>query len=411
MDKTEIILKKILKEIKPSEEEEKFIKNVSYEFLSKLKRYNFNVIIGGSLAKNTWLSGNHDIDIFVMFPKEYENKDLSNLLKNILNKTFKKFIVVHGSRDYFQIKKGKNTFEIIPVLKISKIEDAKNIMDISPLHVSWVRKSIGNLSDDVRLAKKFFIAQGIYGAESYIGGFSGYVIEILTTYYNGFKNLIKAGSKWKEKEVIDINHYYDKDALKVLNKSKIYSPLIVIDPIQKERNAAAALTLEKFNKFINACKLYLKKPSTKLFIKKEIKISDLKRKKAIILEIEPLKGKEDIIGSKILKVFRYIKSNLIQNEFKIKEANWEWNKKAVLWYILKSKTLNRFKKHYGPPINKKANLESFKKKWKDYTIKREGNVVYVNIPRKFVRSKEFIKYMIKDKRITNNVRSIKPKAL
>ena len=36
--------------------------------------------------------------------------------------------------------------------------------------------------------------------------------------------------------------------LRSMDKSKL-SPLVVIDPIQKERNAAAALSKEKFNLF------------------------------------------------------------------------------------------------------------------------------------------------------------------
>ena len=45
-----------------------------------------------------------------------------------------------------------------------------------------------------------------------------------------------------------------------LNKSKQQGPLIVIDPVQKDRNAAAALNHEKFEIIKKTAKQFLKKP-------------------------------------------------------------------------------------------------------------------------------------------------------
>ena len=51
----------------------------------------------------------------------------------------------------------------------------------------------------------------------------------------------------EEKTVMDIKKFYkNKNILFEINKSKLTSPLVIIDPVQKERNAAAALDHEKF---------------------------------------------------------------------------------------------------------------------------------------------------------------------
>src|SRR3990167_7967472 len=50
-------------------------------------------------------------------------------------------------------------------------KEAKNMTDVSLLHVGWVKKRLNKkLADQVRLAKKFFRAQKVYGAETFIRG-------------------------------------------------------------------------------------------------------------------------------------------------------------------------------------------------------------------------------------------------
>ena len=174
------IKQEVLKKIKPTPSEENEVEKKVKKFLDKLnsKLIEAKAIIGGSFAKETWLRGNHDVDIFVLFD---DDKDCSDILERILTKCFGKVTRVHGSRDYFNITKYDLNFEIVPVFKIDKCKEARNITDVSPLHVKWVRSRLTEeLADDIRIAKQFFKAQGIYGAETYIKGFSGYVVEILT---------------------------------------------------------------------------------------------------------------------------------------------------------------------------------------------------------------------------------------
>jgi len=140
---------------------------------------------------------------------------------------------------------------------LKKASEVVNITDISPLHSKWVNKFGKGLKDEIRLAKQFCKANKLYGAESHITGFSGYVLEILTIHYKGFKNLIKAITKWKPKVIIDTEKYHKKPLFD-LDKSKTHSPIIIIDPVQKSRNASAAVDIEKFNKLIQYSKEFLK---------------------------------------------------------------------------------------------------------------------------------------------------------
>src|SRR3989344_8138225 len=221
------ILKEVLLEIKPSKEKEKEVNAKINLFLNNLNKglVGAKAVLGGSGAKGTWLSNIHDADIFAQFDyNKFKDKsdEISDILEKHLKKKFKNIERLHGSRDYYQIKYGEFTFEIIPVLKITKASQAMNITDVSLLHADWVRKH-KKYADDIRLMKQFCKAQKVYGAESYIKGFSGYICEILVIYYKGFMNAIRAAAKWNEREIIDAEKYYKNrnDVLFNLNKSKI----------------------------------------------------------------------------------------------------------------------------------------------------------------------------------------------
>lgn len=392
--------KDILQSLKPSKFEEFIINKRIGTFLKKLnkKLKDSEAILGGSVAKNTWLRGNHDVDIFVLFNND---KNASDILEETLKLVFKNVERIHGSRDYFQLIYKNLNFEVVPVQKIENIKEAKNVTDISPLHVKWVgSKATKKIADEIRLTKAFAQAQGVYGSETYVKGFSGYVLEIITIYYGSFEKLVKAATSWKTHEIIDISKHHES-----LNKSKI-SPLIVVDPIDKTRNAAAALSEDKFRRFINSCKGYLRNEDVNFFKKKELTLKDLDDKD-VVIKVSPLKGKKDVVGTKILKCLEYIQKELIEEGYTILEADWYWNEDALLWFKVTSIELPKFKKHYGPPASKEEHMKQFKLKWRHEKAYEENGKIYVTIPRKNIFLKDFISDLVKDEELKNFVESVK----
>src|SRR3989338_3799154 len=164
----------VLEGIQPGTKFEREMFGRLNEIIKKINQgqKSIKAILGGSGAKGTWLKS-FDADIFVLFDYgKFKDKssELSDVLERILRKRFKNIIRLHGSRDYFQIRQGNFTFEIVPILKIQKAEQAKNITDASPLHFKWVAKH-KKLVNEMKLTKQFCKAQNVYGAESYIKGF------------------------------------------------------------------------------------------------------------------------------------------------------------------------------------------------------------------------------------------------
>ncbi len=407
MNRIREILDNELKNIKPSQVELNNLQIIVNRFLEiikpKLKKVNAGIMIGGSFAKNTIIKKKkYDVDFFVRFDyKRYRKKsdEISGILESILSKIINKidinlrpkFETIHGSRDYFEINFLKTpinvSFEVIPVLRIKNSEEAVNVTDTSPLHVEYIRREIrknSKLADEIRLIKAFCYSSNCYGAESYIHGFSGYSLELLTCHYGSFINFIRSALKWDigEKIIIDSKKFYKKnDVIKKLNKAKIQSPLILIDPTQIDRNATASLSSECLLDFINFCKKFLKKPSSSFFIRKE-KLLNIERlrafagkKKAMleIIEVQSSKNRGDIAGAKLLKFFNFLIREF-DIDFFVLKSDWSFDedkRKAVFAFVLigKREIISR-----GPPIQLSEHAEKFKKIHKNCFVKE--NILY-----------------------------------
>ena len=415
MEKIKKILNEVLEEIQPGKnyEAEIFDKlNSIIKKINKSQKY-ARALLGGSGAKGTWLKA-FDADIFVLFNyKKFKDKSdkLSDFLEKILKKNFNKIIRLHGSRDYFQIKQNNFTFEIVPILDIKRAEQAKNITDVSPLHSKWVTKH-RKLANEMKLTKQFCQAQNVYGAESYIRGFSGYVCEILTVYYGSFLNLARKAARWQDKVIIDVENYYRrKDIFKLINTSKLASPLIVIDPVQRDRNASAALGIEKFEQFKMAAKLFLKNPSKKFFYQQDLwkvytQAADSKNYKFLKIKVDTLSGKIDVVGSKLMKVFEYIKKEFENHEFNIIRSDLEWDKNtsANLYFLFSKNPFGKNVEIEGPPLRLESHVKRFKGIHKK-TFKRSGKIFALE-QRRFVVPEDLLKEVIKNQYVRERTKSV-----
>ncbi len=376
------MLKEIAEEFKPDKKDVEEIDKNLKEFLSKIKsnikklKINAEVFVGGSYAKNTMMkSKEYDVDIFVRFAKK-EGQNISDLTQKLL-KNFKS-TRIHGSRDYFKIKiNPRVVFEIVPVLKVKNPKEAENITDLSYFHVNYIRKKLKTekLLNEVIIAKAFCHANECYGAESYIKGFSGYGIELLIQYYGSFLKFLKETSKAKDKIIIDMEkHFKNKQEVMMnVNSSKLTSPIVLIDPTFKERNALAALSDKTFQKFAKVAREFLRKPSGSFFEPKKKNWDEIRnnaKKKShefVILEVKTNRQEGDIAGTKLLKFYEYL-TNEISRYFDVKNRGFEYNdgKTAKYFFVVHKKKEIMFN---GPKADDSENVKKFKQKHKKVSVK------------------------------------------
>jgi len=444
MNKKNLKINKILDDVKKTIRPDIKVINDADVIVKKinelLKKYKIpaECVKGGSIAKETFLKNDYDIDLFVRFIPSYKNQDISTILEKILKELCDKLKVslerIHGSRDYFQFhllkEKKVVIFEIIPVILIhaQNYQDAQNITDLSPEHVTWVKKYTSKnprLVDDIRLAKQFCKANKVYGAESYINGFSGHILDILIIHYESFVNLLNAFSQYDKdslnKPIIIDTEKNLANPLTQLNKSKI-TPLIIIDPIQKERNSAAALNKERLLMFIDAAKSFLSKPDKKFFIiknfdieteiKNSLKEMKLKEKDINIvrIDIDTLDGSKDVVGTKVLKTYETIIEQLSLNDFRVIKSDWNFvfSDRRAEAYLFVDKKITKEITQEGPPTKTTTDYKKFVDKHVSlgHEIIFKNNRVYAMVPRKFLDPKSFIDDLAKKDFISRRIKGL-----
>lgn len=381
---TDALFKKVLAKVTPSKVERARLEQIINFTKTKLhnefhqQKIAAEVIVGGSTAKDTWLAGNYDIDFFVKFDKKHE-ADSSVYLKKAVSKVFKRITVLQGSREYYQAKYKNFNLEFVPVLAIDSPVDAKNSMDASVFHINYIKRQVEknpSLANQVRLFKAFAYSANVYGAETFIAGFSGYAIELLMTHYKTFWNMVNELNKAHPRIYIDLEHYYktNQETEKALGEAKIRSPIILVDPVLKNRNAAAALNYNTFAKFLLAIRLFKRKPSAEFFKYKPAKLAELvksSRKRGTILVYEKLKKpaeKEDVYFAKLNHTMEKISSRFKRAGLGVYNHGYLENP-LVVYFEFETLKLSKFKKHVGPPVwLPDKYFDDFIKKWKTVYI-------------------------------------------
>ena len=245
------IIKEALKEVQPKVEEIEKITSLKDKILTKINRLEeipFEPKVVGSVAKGTFLAG-ADIDIFLIFPKETNlKKEGLNLAKKILPEGKE----LYAQHPYLRGEIDGTGIDLVPCFAIDNSNESVSAVDRTPFHTDWVISNINGLENEVRLTKQFLKAVGAYGANSAIGGFSGYLVEILCIKYGGFLNLIKEISQWRPPVIIN-------------EMETPESPIMLCDPVDDSRNVAAGVTVKGLGTAILASKSFLEKPSHNFF--------------------------------------------------------------------------------------------------------------------------------------------------
>ena len=290
------IIGEALKQVEPELEEKEKLLNLKEKILSEINDLgiaNIEAKVVGSIAKGTFLEGT-DIDIFLVFQKG------TNLKKEGLDVARR--ILPNGKELYAQHPYLRGEIEgvgidLVPCFAIDNSTESISAVDRTPFHTDWVISNISGLENEVRLTKQFLKAIGAYGANSAIGGFSGYLVEILCIKYGGFLNLVKEMSQWRPPVIIN----------KIEGAPE--SPIMIWDPVDDKRNVAAGVTLKGLGTAILASKSFIDKPSMNFFFPKHKEREFQGDLTSIILTLP--KGNEETImpwlqkqGRKIYRALR-----------------------------------------------------------------------------------------------------------
>ncbi len=249
------ILIEVLEKIRPDENESKKIETLAQNLIGKVNAVeglSFEPLIVGSVAKGTNLKG-ADIDLFIKFNTETDLKE--NGLK-IARKVLPEGKELYAQHPYLRGEIEGVGIDVVPCYSIDDSSKPISAVDRTPFHTQWVNENISGKEDEVRLSKQFLKGAGAYGANAAIGGFSGYLVEILCIKYGGFKQLVNQLSQWKPPVVLgEIEKAPD-------------SAIMLPDPVDSNRNVAAGVTLKGLGAAVLASKAFLQKPTIDFFFPK-----------------------------------------------------------------------------------------------------------------------------------------------
>ena len=406
------LLREILKEITPTEEEHELEKRIIERIKKKLERMGVRPVLVGSLAKDTDLRGDKDIDIFIMFHKDVSREELEKRALEIGRKLFKelnaRYEIDYAEHPYVRgFYRGYNV-DIVPCYET---KEPRSAVDRTPYHTRYVRKKIRenkNLSDEIRLLKQFMKGIGVYGAEAKVQGFSGYLTELLVINYGSFENTLKAATEWKFNQILDPeNLWEDKEPLKYFFPD---ASLIVIDPIDENRNAAAAVSRQRLAEFIVASIEFLKSPGREFFFPPEEKLpskEELSQRmrsrgtKLIGILFEHSRINPNSLYPQLRKTAIALKKSIEDFDFRILKSDlWtDENNLSVILLDFEVWRLPRIRHHLGPPIDKNLrDQENFIEKYRAYRPYIKNGRWVVDTERKFKRIEELLPGLIEEKK-------------
>ncbi|MBC8522085.1 MAG: CCA tRNA nucleotidyltransferase, partial [Methanomicrobia archaeon] len=392
------ICREVIARIRPDEEEKRQVKAVIGIIIAKINKkalemgIEAHAISVGSTARNTWISGEADIDIFIMFPAEMSEEDLKEkglaLAKSVSDRYEERYASHPYIHAYFYDAEGRTEHEadLVPCFSVKDASLLKSAVDRTPFHNEYVTKRIPGLEEEVLLLKQFLKSAGIYGSEQRRKGFSGYLCELLVLRYSSFAALLRNASKWQYGERIEIEgggKYKGEDAL------------IVIDPVDPNRNVAAAVSPDSFCRLIDAARDFLACPDASFFAmekKKEmsraefVKCVEERGTEFVMVLFEAPDVVEDILFPQLRKAEASVANLIERNGFTVYRSDVSVEgEKAFLIFELLVWNLPQVKKHVGPPVTSKYHSEQFKSKYKPFSFRKriENGRYVVEVERKY----------------------------
>ena len=409
------ILQNVLRQVKPGRLERERLKKIASRLIERTNRVcseleaPAHAMLVGSAARGTWLRDERDIDIFILFPEDLSREELVQkglkVARKVAGKRGKEQFAEHP---YVTTRVEGFDVDLVPCYDVTDPSKIRSAVDRSPHHQSYVKEKLTTkLANEVLLLKQFLRGMGVYGAELKIQGFSGYLSELLVLNYGSFEAVVEAAREWEPGTVIDLRGKYpDPDEARAIFENQ---PLIIIDPVDPNRNAAAAVSMQNFATFIRACQDFSREPDEKFFFPKPVRSlspQDIRKKleergtKFFCIAFKAPNLVPDILYPQLNKTQRTLVAKLELAGFKVLRSEAWSNKKSLILLELTVAKLPQVRTHTGPPVT--IGAEDFVRKHMGSQSKFAGPFVdsggrlVFEIERRYTRAEQALRDALKE---------------
>ncbi|MBU0591063.1 MAG: CCA tRNA nucleotidyltransferase [Candidatus Micrarchaeota archaeon] len=382
----EKMLSSVLTVIRPSKQELSSEIAFAKEVLAHIKKYSprsCDVVLTGSMAKKTFLFDKKDLDIFVLFGRGVPREKLESHITGIMKKAFPSigYKLSYAEHPYVRFHYGGRRIDLVPAYKIANATERISAVDRSTLHTKFVLRNLKkNNIGDVLLLKQLLHANSLYGAEIKIKGFSGYLCELLIIRYGGFTKLLRVAAKWKKPTFIDLKKYY-KTKKSTIGATERFGFFVVIDPADKDRNVAAAVSDQNFLAFTKLCKVFLKKPNRSFFLRQPETFDEklekiIKKNKSVFLVSMPKPDVvDDVLWGQVHKMVGQFERHLEDFDPKSIVAD-DSGHLIRLVVVLGTEKLPREMLVEGPPLKMKKPVLLFRKSHKKSKFVKKNKKIF-----------------------------------
>lgn len=342
--------------VTPSPEEASMVNDIANFMVSLLNRelgrvgVSAQASVQGSVAHGTWLPGDRDIDIFIVFPRDeryvklIEGGEVLRIITNILDSNGIGWRVNYAQHPYVVARYRGFDVDIVPCIEMRMGERPLTAADRTPLHTEFLRGRLRGLENDVRLLKLFMKSIGVYGAEIKVQGFSGYLAELLVVNYGGFINVVKAASSWIP--------YRVRINMGGSCETRHRAPLVITDPVDPCRNVAAAVSLRSMSVFIAASRAFLRRPSIAFFTSPKTPKPLLTAPVLVVFGKYPQGVVEDVVWGQLRSIASSLWNIVRRAGFKPMDIDVyaSENGYMALAMMVEAIELPPYELHVGPPV-------------------------------------------------------------
>ncbi len=370
---------KVLEMLKPRREEYELVESAYRKIAEKIEEkaslsgIQVEVTLQGSIAHDTWLSGDRDLDVFVLFPTSMTLEELRVKGFNILLEVAKeigRYELRFAEHPYVRVFLNGIEADLVPAFKVSDPGKIVSAVDRTPFHTQYVSKTLtpGD-KDQVRLLKKFMKTIGVYGAELKTKGFSGYAVELLIAKYRSFRKTLEEASNWETPVFINTLENADWEFLKKKLRRKYPDSVIYMpDPVDPLRNVTANVSLKALSTFILGARCFLKNPSIDFFIAEPqpVSLDEIIKYSTdrclVVLKYElPEALPPDVLWGELQRVEANIVNLLENRDFEIIDSSTWTDEKYAAYIMLEASSCStpEYKLYVGPKVTVKERSDNF----------------------------------------------------
>jgi tRNA adenylyltransferase (EC 2.7.7.25) len=342
------------------------------------------------VARDTWLNGDRDLDIFMLFDPSLSREDLEEkglaLARSIASRYGEGYREKYAEHPYINALIDGLDVDLVPCYRVASPHQIQSAVDRTPFHTRYISERIGPFTEDVLLLKQFARAGGYYGSDQMTEGFAGYLCELLIYHYRGFHPLLEAASRWKRYTCIDIEKIAEKE---------FEDPLVVIDPVDPGRNVAASVSASQKFSFVEMARGYLERPSAGYFTPLE----DPSLPRDAFEQILADRGTflycvlfrtpsliPDIVVPQLRKSTAALQALLERNGFVVNRSDCCMQElQSMIVFELLVDRLPSVRRHTGPPVWERDNAEKFIARERPRLYAGpfiEGGIYVMEIPRR-----------------------------